>query len=107
MREEQLQLYEKCQCEGFSLWQMFEIELGFTQGFTIEQIKIFARKELNPVQMSEIRCGLNQGLTIEQVSMYARPELDRDQMAEIRKMLFKKEPFERIKTKIALMLLES
>ena len=61
--------------------------MGFQDGLTIEQIKLYAKPKFNRSQMQEIREGFKSGLSKEQVQMYAKPKFDYEQMYEIRKGL--------------------
>lgn len=72
------QFVEKCKSECFNEGQIHEICLGFYFGLSIEKVSLFAKKEFND-----------------------------DQMREIRHMLIHKDDIELIKTKVALMILES
>lgn len=113
MTPEQQQFLEQCKKEGFEVYQLNQIGWGFESDIytkdklTIEQIKIFAKKEFDWKQMEEIRLGFYDGLTIEQISLYARPELIWGQMKEIRRMFYNKLTFEEVREKVTLMLLES
>jgi len=61
-----------------------EVFLGFVNGLSIDQIKIYARSEFDGFQMREIRLGLKDGLSLEQIRYYAKPYFDSTQMREIR-----------------------
>lgn len=106
MNTEQEQFIQKCKAEGFDDDQMDQICNGFFNHLTTEQIKVYAKREFDYQQMREIRAGFTQVLTLEQVRLFARPEFGWSQMYKIRLMLIY-EPYKKVKTKVALMLLES
>lgn len=106
MTHEEELLASKCQEDRFSYEQMEQVYYGFINGLSIEQIKIYAKKEFNYKQMLEIRLGFHNSLTIEKVSFYARSDFNFNQMYKIRHMLLN-EPLKKVREKVALMLLES
>lgn len=110
MREishEQEHFIQKCIRDGFGPMEMGQINIGFQYGLSIEQVKVYAKKDFNYQQMIIIRNAMNFGnLSIEQVSLFARPELHEDQMQYICKRL-RKEPIEQVRARVALMILES
>lgn len=67
----------------FDKYQMRRIEQGI-DGFSEEQLNMYAKPEFNRSQMNIIRIGLKEGLSIEQVSMYAKPEFNSTQMVVIK-----------------------
>lgn len=107
MTKEQKQFIAKCKKEGFDDNQTYQICKGFDCGFSIEQVKIYAKKEFDFWQMFEIRYGFQVGLTIEQISLYARQEFNANKMEKIRKMFHKYKKFSTVQKKVALMILES
>lgn len=90
----------------FRMSQYYEIVDGFRLGLSTEQVLLYTRKEFDRDQMIEVRTGFEYGLSFEQVSLYTRPDLHWIQMSQIRRMLME-EPFEEVKTKVVLMVLES
>lgn len=136
LTKEQRQFVKKCKLAGFDSEQISEIRECFKQGLSVDQVSIFARKEFSGIQihvlrksvenglsieqiafcvkkefdwtqMCQMRIGFEQGLNIKQVSLYARNDLHWSEMHKIRNMLMMNEPFEEVKTKVALMILES
>lgn len=105
MTPEQQQFVDKCKQDGFDNSQVIQIAWGFEDGLSFGQVFIYARKEFGFSQMDEIRKGFRQGLTSEQVSLYANAGFGWIKMIRIRNML-KTQPFEEVKTKVALMILE-
>ncbi len=53
--------------EQFDYNQMYEIEKGFEDGLSLEQVQLYAKPEFDDDQMEEIREGLSSGLSIEQI----------------------------------------
>lgn len=74
---------QKEKYKAFAERQMNEIENGFKNGLSEEQIDVYARPEFDASQMYAIRMGFINGLSMEQISIYAKPEFDRNQMWEI------------------------
>lgn len=102
---EQVSVYAKLE---FNWGQMEQIRWGFGYSkLTFEQVSLYAKKEFDYWQMCEIRHGFHGGLTFEQVSIYAKPEYKWEQMRKITKLLKKYKRISTIKTKVALMILES
>ena len=65
---------QKEKYKDFAERQMREIENGFKNGLSEEQIDVYARPEFNESQMYAIRMGFVNGLSMEQISIYAKPE---------------------------------
>lgn len=101
------QFIKRCEDEGLSWQKMDEIRIGFQDGLSIKQVKLYANKEFNEWQMAEIRWGFGDGLSFKKVELFARPELTWKQMDQIAYMLLHEEPLEEVKTRIALMILEN
>lgn len=59
--------------------QMREIYRGFKYGLTMEQVALYAKRELSSDQMATILYGLGRS-TIEQVRIYANPKFSEDKM---------------------------
>ena len=53
-------------------------------------MKLLANPEFDRWQMNEIRKGFDAGLSYEEVKSYAKSELDNNQMSEIREKLVEK-----------------
>ena len=68
----------------FTREQMEQIRVGFENRLSMEQLSVYARKEFTWEQMREIRVGFENRLSMEQVSMYAKPEFTYGQMVAIR-----------------------
>ena len=68
----------------FTVAQMGQIRLGLENGLTLEQVKLYANKEFGYLQMNQIRLGLEHGLTIGQVTVYASHLFDPDEMERMR-----------------------
>ena len=69
----------------FDSYQIEQIRLGFEDGLSMEQVKIYADSRFDCEQMEEIRKGIIgiHALTTEQVNMYVNPKFDVNQMKEI------------------------
>lgn len=61
-----------------------QIQWGFENGLTPEQVGVYAKSEFTREQMEQIRVGVENRLSMEQVSMYAKPEFTYGQMVAIR-----------------------
>ncbi len=70
--------------EEFRVTQMGQIRLGLENGLTLEQVKVYADKKFDYLQMNQIRLGLEHGLTIGQVTVYASHLFDSDEMERMR-----------------------
>lgn len=101
---EQVKFYAK---KEFDAGQMSAIAYGLVKQLPIEQILFYAKKEFDHDQMYEICEGFLDGLSIEKVSLFARPDLHDSKMREIRQISKRYKNINNLKTKVALMLLES
>ena len=64
---------------------MSQIRLGYKNGLTDEQVKVYATKAFRSDQMKQIRIGFESNLNDEQVKAYAKSQISSTQMEMIRK----------------------
>lgn len=69
--------------QEFDWVQMYEICKGFEHSLSMEQVSVYAKPELRSDQMRRIRAGFEHDLSMEQVSVYAKPEFTWDQMEQV------------------------
>jgi len=67
-----------------SVDQMEMIMEGFYEGFSIEEVKIYAKAMLSVEQMKEVLLGLQSGLKAEEVMIYADEKFHWREMREMR-----------------------
>ena len=68
----------------FTWKQMEEIRVGFEVGLSMEEVSVYANHDFTDAQMRQVRWGFQTGLSMEQVLVYAKPEFTRKQMEEMR-----------------------
>ena len=68
-------------------YEMRALANSFEQGFTTEQVKVFADPRYDSAKRIMIQQGFRDGLTTEQVKLYADPRFDAFQMRAIEKEL--------------------
>ena len=62
---------------------MYQIEEGFEDGLSIEQIKLYAKPEFDATYMRVIKEGLKRGFSMEQIQSCIKPEFDEYQMNKV------------------------
>lgn len=68
----------------FTREQLCEVVSGLKDGMSQEQISVYAKEELSPLQMNAIRYALADGLSQEQIDLLANPKFDGVKMEILR-----------------------
>lgn len=82
--EEVSKFMEDCKAKGIKGWEDVQIKLGFLNGLSLEQIKVYAF-QFNAKQMNQLRIGIEDGLD---VLSYASTDLSAEKMKEKRLSLY-------------------
>lgn len=82
-----MMLNEFIQTRQFNEEQLKIIKRAINDGFTISEVKIFAKPIFSANQMYELYLGIKEGLTVDEVSTYAYSEINCLDMEKIRKQI--------------------
>jgi hypothetical protein len=88
MNQEQEQFYNFLRDSGeFNDWQLSIISLGLKNGYSTDQVALYADPKFDGYQMGQILRAFEDGLTEDQVAVFADPTIKYEDMRVIRHRL--------------------